>query len=240
MSQTSLSTQNRLLAALPDEDYQRLAAHLEPTLLPSGRILYEIGQPIEQVYFLNKGMISLVLTAEDGSMVEAGVVGREGMAGTPVIWESSTSNHRAIVQLPGNALSLPTALLKKEFERGEVLQNLLLRYTQGLFTQASQSAVCNAKHTIERRLARWLLMTQDHAQADVFPLTQEFISHMLGVRRAGVTVAAGGLQRAGLIRYSRGKITVLNRDSLQDASCECYRVVKTEFERLFGLEGIGD
>ncbi|WP_199320253.1 Crp/Fnr family transcriptional regulator [Leptolyngbya sp. FACHB-261] len=218
---------------MPEEDYQRLASHFERVSLSRGDVLHEIGKPIEYVYFLHQGAVSLVLMLEDGSMAEVGLTGREGMVGLSVTWGDLPPNNLAQVQLPGDAFRLKAALLKGEFNRGGALQSLLLRYTKGLFIQVSQSAICNSRHMIEERLARWLLMAQDHAQSSEFQLTQEFISQMLAVRRAGVTVAAGNLQQAGLIRYSRGKINVLDCEGLAAASCECYRVVKTEFQRLF-------
>ncbi|MBD2104113.1 Crp/Fnr family transcriptional regulator [Leptolyngbya sp. FACHB-261] len=230
---TQNSLQNQILSVLPREEYERLAPHLQLVSLTQGEFLYAPGEPIEYVYFPNQGVISLVLTLEDGSMGEVGLIGQEGMVGLAVIWGNLPPTSQAQVQLPGDAFSLKASVIKTEFSRGGALQDLLLRYTKALFAQVSQSAVCNAKHTIEERLARWLLMSQDRVQSDEFPLTQEFISHMLGVRRAGVTVAAGDLQRAGLIRYSRGKIAIRDRESLEATACECYQVVKTEFEHLF-------
>ncbi|MBD2100574.1 Crp/Fnr family transcriptional regulator [Leptolyngbya sp. FACHB-261] len=230
---TQNGLQNQILAALPREEYERLTTHLQLVSLIQGQSLYSLSEPIEYVYFPNHGVISLVLTLADGSMGEVGLVGREGMVGLPVIWGNLPPTSQAQVQLPGDAFRLKASVLRAEFGRGTALQGLLLRYTKALFTQISQSVVCNAKHTIEERLARWLLMSRDRVQSDEFPLTQEFISYMLGVRRAGVTVAAGSLQRAGIIRYSRGKIAIQDRESLEAVSCECYRTIKTEFEQLF-------
>ncbi|MBD1902612.1 Crp/Fnr family transcriptional regulator [Trichocoleus sp. DQ-A3] len=227
---------NRLLAALPDEEYERLVPHLEPVSLPLNQVLYELGVPIEYVYFPQQGIVSLLSVLEDGSTVEAGMVGNDGMVGLPIILGGNKTSNRALVQVAGNGMRMKAEQLRSEFKRGGALQSLLLRYTQALLTQVSQGVACNRLHTIEERLARWLLTVQDRVESDQFPLTQEFIAQMLGTRRSGVTVAAGTLSKAGTIRYSRGKITILNQGDLEAISCECYGIIKAEFGRLLGTE----
>jgi CRP-like cAMP-binding protein len=223
---------NQLLAALPLEEYQRLIPHLENVYLIAGEVLSEPGETMTEVYFPNLAMISLVSIMENGSTTEISLVGREGMVGLPVFLGGYSTTSRAIVQMDGTAIKLNAKVLKTEFDRGEELQRLLLLYTQALFTQASQNAACNRQHNIEERLARWLLSAQDCIMKDELHLTQEFISHMLGTRRSGVTVAAGTLQKAEMIRYTRGKITILDRAALKATACECYRVIKNEYIRL--------
>jgi CRP-like cAMP-binding protein len=224
---------NQLLAALSIEDYQRLAPHLELVTLRPQQVLYEVGEPILNVYFPNRSIISLINTMEDGATIEVGLVGREGMVGIPVILDDDVSIHRAFVKIPDTALRVRADILKAEFNQGGTLQRLLLRYTQLLLVQLSQAAACNRFHTIEERLARQLLLIQDSLQTSEFPLTQEFLAQILGTRRSGVTVAAGAFNQAGMIRYSRGRITILNREGLEATSCECYQVIRKEFKRLF-------
>lgn len=224
--------QNRLLAALPASEYERLAPHLQLVSLPIRQVLYEPNEPIKYVYFPIGSMVSLVSIMKDGSTIEVGLVGNEGMVGVPVILGGNITTTKAFVQVSDNALQMDADLLKSEFNRGGQLQLLLLRYTQALLTQVSQSAACNRFHTIEERLARWMLLVADAVESDEFMLTQEFISQMLGTRRSGVTVAAGTLSQAGMLRYSRGKITILNREALEATSCECYGVIRDEFTRL--------
>lgn len=224
--------QNRLLAALPASEYERLAPHLQLVSLPIRQVLYEPNEPIKYVYFPIGSMVSLVSIMKDGSTIEVGLVGNEGMVGVPVILGGNITTTQAFVQVSDNALRMDADLLKSEFNRGGQLQLLLLRYTQALLTQVSQSAACNRFHTIEERLARWMLLVADAVESDEFMLTQEFISQMLGTRRSGVTVAAGNLSQAGMLRYSRGKITILNREALEATSCECYGVIRDEFTRL--------
>jgi len=225
---------NQILEALPPEEYERLAPHLQHVELTVGDVIYEPYEPIEEVYFPNQAMISLVSLMADGATTEIGLVGNEGMVGLPIFLGGHCTTSLAIVQIADSAFKLKAEILKREFDRGGELQRRLLLYTQALFTQVSQSAACNRQHTIEERLARWLLSVQDCVMKDELPLTQEFIAAMLGTRRSGVTVAAGTLQQAGLIRYSRGKITILNQEALEDTACECYRVVQREFMRLLG------
>lgn len=223
---------NRLLAALPAEAYQRLVPHLEFVLLPVGQVIYEPGEPFSHVYFPHNAMVSLVSTMEDGTSVEVGLVGQEGVVGIPALLGGGTPTNKAFVQVADGGMRMKADVLKSEFDRGGMLQSLLLRYLQALFTQVSQVAACNRIHCLEERFARWLLSVQYCVQSDDFPLTQEFISQMLGVRRSGVTVAASTLSQAGMIRYSRGKISILNQEDLEATSCECYQVIKNEFSRL--------
>ena len=223
---------NQLLAALPPDEYQGLAPSLEVLSLPVRQVLYEPGEPIEYVYFPHQTMISLVSTMENGTTIEVGLVGREGMVGIPVILGGSSTTTRAFVQVAGQATRLKADRLKTEFQQSGALQTLLLRYVQAFLTQVSQSAVCNRLHNLEERLARWLLLVRDCVDADDFLLTQEFIAQMLGTRRSGVTVAAGTLQQAGMIRYTRGRISIVDTEALEDTACECYKVIKTELARL--------
>lgn len=223
---------NQLLAALPDQEYQRLVPHLEEVSLTLGKILYQPGEPILHVYFPNRAMVSLVTLLTNGSTTEVGMVGKEGMVGIPVFLGDGMAINQAVVQLEGTAMKMDASILKREFERGGRLQRLLLFYTQTLLNQVSQTAACNRQHRLEQRLARWLLSAQDSISGSELRLTQEFLGNMLGTRRATVTVAAGKLQEAGAIRYYRGKITILNRKLLETLACECYNVVKQECDRL--------
>jgi CRP-like cAMP-binding protein len=214
---------NSILAALPAEEYERIALSLTPISLDLAQILYEPDEPIRQVYFPTSTITSLVTILKDGSTVEAGIIGYSGMVGIPVVLGAESSTSQAVTQHKGDALMMPVETLKDELRRNGQLQQLLLRFTHTLFTQISQTAACNRLHTVEERLARWLLMMHDRIQEDEFMLTQEFIATMLGSRRAGVTVAAGTLQTAGIIGYKRGHIRIINREGLEDASCECYK-----------------
>lgn len=231
---TTLKIENSILAALPLEDYERIASSLTPVSLKLGQVLYEPYEIIRQVYFPITTITSLITVLEDGSTVEAGIIGYTGMVGIPVLLGVESSSSQAITQHTGDALMMPTEMLKEELKRGGQLQHLLLQFTHTLFTQISQTAACNRLHTVEERLARWLLTTRDRVQSDEFLLTQEFIARMLGTRRSGVTVAAGILQNAGLISYKRGRINILNGEKLEAASCECYRIVKEEYDRYLG------
>jgi CRP-like cAMP-binding protein len=228
--------ENHILASLPTCDYQHLVPYLEKVALPFEQILYEAGEPIEYVYFPERGIVSIVCIMEDGATVEISVVGNEGMVGMPVVWGGNLTTTCALVQVPGFAMRMKARLFKAEADRIDPLQKLLQHYTQALHTQISQAVACNRLHTIEARLARWLLSAHDRMHSDEFLLTQEFISQMLGTRRAGVTQAAGVLSKAGIIKYSRGKITIVNRRALEAASCECYEVVSGEFGRLLGAK----
>lgn len=226
---------NHLLAVLPQAEYLRLAPYLREVSLTSGSILFEPGEPIATVYFPNQSMISLVQIMEDGSTIEAGIVGNDGMAGYAVYLGGQYTTSRAIVQIAGSAIALDAAILKAEFQRGSMLQKLLLLYTQAFLAQVSQTAACNRFHPIEERLARWLLQAQDFAGSGTLQLTQDFLSSMLGTRRASVTVAAQTLQQAGLIHYNRGHIQILNRESLELSACECYSIVRSEYARLLDI-----
>lgn len=229
-----LATENLILKALSQAEYERLAVHLEPVNFSVGELLYRPEQPITHVYFPNRGVISIVSTFEDGGSVEVGMVGNEGMFGVCVFLGSISTPLEAIVQLPGNSLRMRADVLKKEFKKGGQLQDLLLRYTQAFLTQIAQTAACNRAHAIEGRLVKWLLMCQDRSHSSDLRLTQEFIAAMLGTRRAGVTEAAGQLQHEGLIKYKHGHITILNRQGMEALSCECYPIMKKEFARLIG------
>ena len=217
---------NRLLAALPREEYERLRPHLSRVPLPKGKIVYEAGDSVRHSYFLTSGMLSLLSSARDGSTVEVALVGVEGMAGLPAVLRVERSPYRVMAQIRGEALRVASRRTREAFDDSPVLRDLLLRYAHSLLTQVSQSALCNRFHTVDERLCRWLLVTRDRAGSDSFELTQEFLSHMLGAPRTSVTTAAASLRRAGLIRYSRGRITVTDPEGLEAASCECYQMVK--------------
>jgi CRP-like cAMP-binding protein len=232
-----VTTDNRILKSLPLEEYERLSAYLEPVSLPLGEVLCHPDEPITHVYFPNRGTVSLVSNFEDGTSVEVGMVGNEGMFGVCVFLGSVSTPLLAQVQLPGEGLRMRADLLKREFKKCCQLQDLLLRYTQAFIMQVAQTAACNRAHPIEGRLARWLLMCEDRANSRELELTHEFIATMLGTRRAGVTEAAGGLKTRGLIDYRRGHITVLDRQGLESVTCECYPIVKKEFARLIASNG---
>lgn len=226
---------NQILDALPESEYQRIAPYSKQIHLESSAILSEPGEKIHQIYFPQTAMISLVSIMIDGSTTEIGIIGNEGLVGLPAILGGQSTTSRTIVQVSGTALKIPADIVVREFHRAQKLHQLVLLYTQALFTQVSQSAACNRQHNIEARLARWLLSVQDCVLKNELFLTQEFIANMLGTRRSGVTVAAGILQQAGIIRYSRGKITILNQQDLEATSCECYRLIQNEFIRLLGF-----
>jgi len=236
MSEASPQAVNRLLAALPDAEYQRLVPHLERVPLPVKQVLHKRGESIEYVYFPHRAIVSLISTPEEGSKVEVGLVGNEGLVGIPAVLGDNIATTTAIVQREDSGMRMEASLLKTEFQRGGVLQSLLLRYTQALYALTSQNVACHRLHHLEERLARWLLLVYDRVGSNQLQLTQEFISEMLGVRRAGVTEAANRLQQAGLIRYSRGKITILNRQKLEAASCSCYGIINSEYTRLLGTD----
>jgi CRP-like cAMP-binding protein len=217
---------NSLLAALPPNACQRLLTGLEPVTLTFGEVLYEPGDLIRHVYFPNDSLVSLLTLADGHLALEVGMVGYEGMVGAPLSLGIDVSPVRALVQGSGTAMRMTAARFRREFRRCPPLQQVLYRYVHVLMTQVTQTAACNRFHRVEARLARWLLMTCDRVRADRFQLTQEFLAHMLGVRRVGVTKAASALQRRKLIRYSRGNITILDRSGLEAASCRCYQIVK--------------
>jgi CRP-like cAMP-binding protein len=219
---------NRLLAALSGQEYQRLQPHLEQVTLSFGEIIYEPGEIIRYVYFPNHGIISLLSMVEERSTLEVGIVGNEGMVGVPVFLGAAASLNRALVQGAGTALRMKADAMRKHVGHKGPLPDLLRHYTHSLLAQISQTAACNRFHTVEARLARWLLLTHDRLQSNEFRLTQQFLSDMLGVRREGVTNAARTLQRVDLISYVRGQITILNRAGLEAASCKCYEIVKSD------------
>jgi CRP-like cAMP-binding protein len=224
--------QNHLLAALPAADYERLLSALEPISLPLGLVLYESGGILDYVYFPTDSIVSLLYVMVDGASAEIAVTGREGLVGIALFMGGETTPSRAVVQSAGQGYRLKAASLKKEFDNGGALQHLALRYTQALITQMAQTAVCNRHHSVEQQLCRWLLLSLDRLPSNELTMTQELIANMLGVRREGVTEAAGRLQAAGLIRYRRGHIEVLDRPMLEARVCECYAVVKKEYDRL--------
>ena len=230
--ESHLPIKNNLLAALPPDEYQRLSPHLEYVKLDRGQVIYKVDEPSSHLYFPTSAMISMVSSMSDGATVEVGVIGREGISGLHLLLGSDDSNNDCMAQLPGEALKINAETLRAEFKRGGKLQGVILRYIHGLMIQISQSAACNRLHSVEERLARWLLMTHDRATGDELSLTHEFLAMMLGTRRAGVTGAAIALQGEGFIRYSRGHITMLDRTGLEDFSCECYRTFKAEFDKL--------
>src|SRR5687767_3441949 len=217
---------NKILAALPERDYQRVSPHLEPVELNHGQVLYEIGDTIDYLYFPHNAMISLVTQMEDGKIVEVGLIGNDGISGASALMGREVSFERALVQIPNGGVRVKLSLLKKEFDKGGILQGLLLGYVTDLMRQVSQTAACNATHTTEERLARWLLMCCDRVDSMKLNLTQEFLAEMLGTRRATVSVAAITLQSANLIHYNRGQITIIEREGLEAFSCECYKILK--------------
>jgi CRP-like cAMP-binding protein len=224
--------QNHLLHALPASEAERLFPQLEFVPMPLGNVLYESGHQLRHVYFPTTSIVSLLYVMEDGASAEIAVVGNEGMVGVALFMGGETTPSRAVVQSAGHAYRLKGQVLKEEFRRAAGLQLLLLRYTQELLTQMAQTAVCNRHHSVDQQLCRWLLLSLDRLPTNKLTMTQELIANMLGVRREGVTEAAGKLQVAGLIHYSRGHITVLDRPRLEAQACECYQVVKKEFDRL--------
>src|ERR1700704_590275 len=224
--------QNHLLDALPSSDYERIAPHLELIPMKLGDVLYEPGIKLRHVYFPTTSIVSLLYVMEDGASAEIAIVGNEGILGVSLFMGGESTPSRAVVQSAGHGFRLKADLLKDEFGRFGPTMHLLLRYTQALITQMAQTAVCNRHHSVDQQLCRWLLLSLDRLQTNELSMTQELIANMLGVRREGVTEAAGKLQEAGLINYRRGRITVLDRPGLEARSCECYQVVKTEFDRL--------
>lgn len=240
MTAPHTAPQNRLLAALPAAEYARLAPHLELVAMPLGEVLCESGARMQHVYFPTTSIVSLLYVLENGASAEIAVVGNEGIVGISLFMGGDTTPSRAVVRNAGHGYRLEGRLLQEEFARAGPVMRLLLRYTQALITQMTQTAVCNRHHSVEQQLCRALLLSLDRLSGNSLTLTQELIANMLGVRREGVTEAAGKLQRAGLIRYSRGHIDVLDRPGLERAVCECYGVVKVEFERLLNDIPRGD
>ena len=224
--------QNHLLAALPTAGFERIAPHLELVAMPLGEVLYESSGQLQHAYFPTTAIVSMHYVMENGASSEIAEVGNEGVLGISLFMGGNTTPSRAVVQTAGHGYQLKTRLLMEEFNRGGVMQRLLLRYTQALITQVSQTAVCNRHHAVEQQLCRWLLLTLDRLPSNELTMTQELIASMLGVRREGITEAAGRLQEAGFIRYRRGHITALSRSGLMSLVCECYEVVKKEHDRL--------
>lgn len=224
--------QNHLLAALPTAEFESLAAHLELVPMPLGKILYEPGEQLLHAYFPTTSIVSLHYVMESGASAETAGVGNEGVVGISLFMGGNTTPSSAVVQTAGHAYRLERRLLLEEFNRAGLMKQLLLRYTQALITQMSQTAVCNRHHSVEQQLCRWLLLTLDRLPSNELVMTQELVASMLGVRREGITEAAGNLQRAGFISYRRGHIAVLDRSGLESLACECYAVVKKELSRL--------
>ena len=222
---------NHLLASLPAAEWTRWKSQLEEVELPLGEVLYESGATLSHVYFPTTAIVSLLYVMENGASAEIAVVGNEGIVGISLFMGGESTPSRAVVQSAGQGLRMKSQAIKKEFKQNPVL-HLLLRYTQALITQMAQTAVCNRHHSLDQQLCRWLLLSMDRLQGNELVMTQELIANMLGVRREGVTEAALKLQKAGLIRYSRGRITVLDRPGIEQRSCECYAVVKKEYDRL--------
>ena len=224
--------QNHLLAALPTAEFEPLAAHLEPVPMPLGQMLYGPGEQLQHAYFPTTSIVSLHYVMESGASAESAGVGNEGVVGISLFMGGDTTPSSAVVQTAGHAYRLAGRLLKQEFGRAGLMQRLLLRYTQALITQMTQTAACNRHHSVEQQLCRWLLLTLDRMPTNELVMTQELVASMLGVRREGITEAAGRLQQAGFIRYRRGHISVLDRSGLEARACECYAVVKKELNRL--------
>lgn len=225
---------NRLLAHFATADYERLRPHLKPILLHEQAVLYVPHRPIESIYFLDSGVASMVVTMTNGRNVEVGTVGNEGFVGLPVLFGAETPEIGTYMRVAGTGLRMPAALLRHEFDRSQSLRALLLRYAGAFFNQVTQSAACAYHHPLESRCCRWLSMTRDRVPSDRFVLTQEFLAMMLGVRRSSVSAVMGELQRKGFVRYSRGRVNIVNRKALQTAACECYHVTKAQFDRLLG------
>ena len=229
---------NRLLGLLPPRDYERLRPHLQRIALEYRQSLYRAHKPIEFVYFIETGVGSLVNTMANGEAAEVGTIGNEGTVGLPLVLGDNRAPTSVYVQVPGVGLRIKASLFKKELARSASMRAVMLRYTHAFFNQVAQSAACNQFHSLQQRCCRWLLMTHDRMHSDEFLLTQEFLAMMLGVQRTGVSAAAGALQRAGLIRYKRGTVTIINRRGLIRRSCECYGVSKAEFDRLLGARAM--
>ncbi|MFM0207724.1 Crp/Fnr family transcriptional regulator [Paraburkholderia sediminicola] len=232
MSTSHHPKENHLLSVLPEAEWKRIEGHLIPVDMPLGEVVYESGDRLDHVFFPTTAIISLLYVMEDGASAEIAIVGNEGLVGIALFMGGETTPSRAVVQSAGHAYRLDARILKEEFHRAGPVQRLLLRYTQALITQMAQTAVCNRHHSIDQQLCRWLLLSVDRLPSNELKMTQELIANMLGVRRPGVTEAATKLQDAGLIRYSYGHIEVLDRPGLEKRVCECYGVVRREFDRL--------
>jgi CRP-like cAMP-binding protein len=238
MSESASPRQNQILDALPVAERERLFPHLTPVALPLGMVLYESGDTLRHIYFPTDSIVSLLYVLKDGASAEIAVVGNDGAIGLALFMGGETTTNRAIVQSAGSAFRLSGSRLKEEFGRHGEMLHILLRYTQALITQMAQTAVCNRHHSVDQQLCRWLLLSLDRLASNSLTMTQELIANMLGVRREGVTEAAGRLQKLGVITYSRGRIAVVDRPRLEQLSCECYGVVKTETDRLRSLHSI--
>jgi len=232
-SAKSNNCKNRILAALENGEYEQLSPYLRKVVLETGSILYRPEQKIEYIYFPTSGMVSLLAELQDGESVEAGVVGNEGVAGITVVLGVDVASSEALVQVKGEALQMKADALRPLIKNGGRFHDLLLRYTHTIFTQVAQTAACNSAHSLDERLARWLLLTHDRVGLDAFDMTHEFLARMLGTRRAGVSGAASALRDVGIIDYTRGHVTIIDRKGLENASCECYQVVQNEFNRVF-------
>lgn len=227
-----LAMRNRILGALPNEELGRIVPHLRPVKFEKDEIIYLSEDPIEYVYLIESGLISLLSTTETGSTIEVAMLGKEGIVGLPVILKNRSIPYDVTVRFRSEALKIKADVFQEEFEKGQVLHEFVLRYLNVLITQISQSSICNRFHTIEATLSRWLLTVQDQINSNTLQLTQQVISQALGVPRTGVTVAAGALQSTGAIRYSRGKIVILDRELLETRSCECYRIIRDELDHF--------
>jgi len=232
LSKEQTQPKNSILRTLPHEEYQRLLPFSERVILSAGDILFEAGDRIAEFYFLDSGMASLLSTTEEGSAIEVGMVGYEGFVGSALVLKTNQMPYRSMMQITGQATKIKAGPILDEFDKNRDWRNLILRYLHFVLTQVSQSALCNRFHTLEERLSRWLMISRDFIDSDEIPLTQEVLSQMLGAARTGVTMAAGALQRSGLIRYGRGRITILDGPALAAASCECYRILKQEFDQF--------
>lgn len=236
MTDSRDAKKNHLLAALPDAEWQRWLPQLERVEMPLGEVLYEAGKTLEHVYFPTSAIVSLLYVMENGASAEIAVVGNEGLVGISLFMGGESTPSRAVVQSAGQGFRLEAQTMKDEFGRAGPVMHLLLRYTQALITQMAQTAVCNRHHSLDQQLCRWLLLSLDRLQGSELVMTQELIANMLGVRREGVTEGALKLQEAGLIRYARGRISVLDRPGLERRTCECYAVVKKEYDRLLPVK----
>ncbi|MGH9156189.1 MAG: Crp/Fnr family transcriptional regulator [Acidimicrobiales bacterium] len=236
MAHSHVGETNRLLAALPAADRERLGPHLELEKVELKQLMFDPGKHIDAVYFPETAVISILTTMDDGTGVEIATVGNEGMVGVPLFLGSDSMPVREFsqAQVPGAVVRMDASAFAEEVRAGGSLHGIVQRYVLAFFSQTSQQVACNSLHSVEERCSRWLLLTHDRVGSDEFPLTQEFLSQMLGVRRASVTVVAGILQRAGFIRFRRGRLTVIDREGLEDSSCECYGIIRAEFDRLLG------
>jgi CRP-like cAMP-binding protein len=234
MAMEAVSSRNDILRRLSQEDYGRLGPHLEPVPLTVKQLIYKQDRKIDYVWFPESGVLSVVKALQDGTLIETGTVGNEGLVGLPAVFGIAMSSSRVFCQIPGRATRVRADVVLAERRRGGPFAELLLRFANAMLAMLTQSVACNRAHSLEERMCRWLLMTHDRVGGTSFPLTQEFLAHMLGVRRPTVNLASTALQRAGLIRYTRGKITIVDREGLEEASCECYSQTRSEFARSLG------